>query len=454
MLLSEYIKDKHNNKQTWFVDECSSFTAQQRVMDILNKKEYLSGQHKILSRPNEQFNGKEFVSRKIVLNYAKTMINFQSMYLLKNNVTLSGSEAVVKEYKMIYKKGKFHRQNENICDSIIKYGNCYEYLYFDGGVIKSKIIKPEDGYPIFSDENEYIAFIEHYTVDSVSYYYIYTHEAVEKWTDRGGEIKLVNTYRNLSGLPIRYKSQNELDDCFGRSDLDDYINILDNMEDLISKSVDAFYKYIVGIPVLKGQQLKGEGLPVHTVGGGIVIDTDADFKFEQNQFDYKAFEALYKTLMQTLLDVSCIPSVSMNKTDISNLSEVSIKLLFSLAEIKASLNERYMRDGIEERHEQIRKMLEYQGITFDDDDFDTLDVVFVFNTPQNAKEIIENLQMLDSMGAISLQSILEQNPYIHDVVQEMDRIKQDTRKQYVDNSKNNNTIYSNDDETGNNLEEI
>lgn len=442
MSLAEYIADKHNNKQTWFVDECSSFTAQSRVMDILNKKEYLSGNHKILQRSNEQFNGKEFVSRKIVLNYAKTMINFQSMYLLKNNVTLSGSEAVVKEYKRIYKKGKFHRQNENICDSVIKYGNCYEYLYFDNGVIKSKIIKPEDGYPIFSDENEYIAFIEHYTVDSVSYYYIYTHEAVEKWTDRGGEIKLINTYRNLSGLPIRYKSRNELDDQYGRSDLDDYINILDNMEDLISKSVDAFYKYITGMPVLKGQTLKGESLPVHTVGGGIVIDTDADFKFEQNQFDYKAFEALYKTLMQALLDVSCTPAVSINKTDVSNLSEVSIKLLFSLAEIKASLNERYMRDGIEERHEQIRKMLEYQGITFDDDDFDTLDVVFVFNTPQNAKEIIENLQMLDSMGAISLQSILEQNPYIHDVVQEMDRIKQDTRKQYVDNSKNNNTIYS------------
>ncbi|MED0758855.1 phage portal protein [Aneurinibacillus thermoaerophilus] len=442
MKLSEYIADKHNNKPTWFVDECSSFTAQQRVMDILNKKEYLSGQHNILKRPNEQFNGKEFVSRKIVLNYAKTLINFQSMFLLRNNVTLSGSEAVVKEYKRIYKKGKFHRQNENICDSVIKYGNCYEYLYFDGGVIKSKLIKPEDGYPVFDDENNYIAFIEHYTVDSVSYYYIYTPDTVEKWTDRGGELKLVGSYRNLSGLPIRYKSQNELDDQYGRSDLDDYINILDNMEDLISKSVDAFYKYITGMPVLKGQTLKGESLPVHTVGGGIVIDTDADFKFEQNQFDYKAFEALYKTLMQALLDVSCTPAVSINKTDVSNLSEVSIKLLFSLAEIKASLNERYMRDGIEERHEQIRKMLEYQGITFDDDDFDTLDVVFVFNTPQNAKEIIENLQMLDSMGAISLQSILEQNTYIHDVVQEMDRIRSDTRKQNVDNDTNDNTIYS------------
>lgn len=426
MSLQQYILDKHEGKQTWFVDETESFSAQQRVMDILDKKEYLSGYHAILKRPNEKFNGKEFVSRKIVLNYAKTMINFQSTYLLRNNITLSGKEAVVKEYKKIYKKGKFHRQNENICDSVIKFGNAYEYLYFSDGVIKSKLIKPEDGYPVFDDENNYIAFIEHFTVDNVSYWYVYTPDNVDKYTDKGGEAKLVGSYRNISGLPIRYKNQNDLDDQFGRSDLDDYMNIIDNMEDLISKATDSYYKYITGIPIMKGQQLKGEGLPTNAVGGGIVIDTDADFKFEQNQFDYKAFEALYKTLMQALLDVSCTPAISMNRSDVSNLSEVSIRLLFSLAEMKANLNERYMREGIEERHEQIRKMLEYQGITFGDDEFDSLDIVFVYNRPQNEKEIIDNIKTLNDMGAISLQSILEKVPYFNDVMQEMERIKQDS----------------------------
>ncbi|MEZ2737805.1 phage portal protein, partial [Aneurinibacillus aneurinilyticus] len=153
---------------------------------------------------------------------------------------------------------------------------------------------------------------------------------------------------------------------------------------------------------------------------------DADFKFEQNQFDYKAFEALYKTLMQALLDVSCTPAISMNRSDVSNLSEVSIRLLFSLAEMKANLNECYMREGIEERHEQIRKMLEYQGITFGDDEFDSLDIVFVYNRPQNEKEIIDNIKTLNDMGAISLQSILEKVPYFNDVMKEMERIKQDS----------------------------
>lgn len=219
------------------------------------------------------------------------------------------------------------------------------------------------------------------------------------------------------------------------------------MEDLISKATDSYYKYISGIPVLKGQQLKGEGLPSHTVGGGIVLDTDADFKFEQNQFDYKAFEALYKTLMQALLDVSCTPAISMNRSDVSNLSEVSIRLLFSLAEMKASLNERYMRDGIEERHEQIRKMLEMQGVVFSDDEFDSLDIVFVYNRPQNEKEIIDNIKTLNDMGAISLQSILEKVPYFNDVMQEMERIKQDN------DSKLNNSdeLAIKEDGNGNNL---
>jgi len=140
------------------------------------------------------------------------------------------------------------------------------------------------------------------------------------------------------------------------------------------------------------QQLKGEGLPSNVVGGGVTLDDSSDFKFEGNKLDYKSFETIYKTLQQALFDVSQTPAVSMNKTDISNLSEVSINLLFQLANIKASMNEQYMREGIEQRFDKIRELLALQGIEFNDDDYDSLDTVFMYATPVNDKEIIQNLQ--------------------------------------------------------------
>lgn len=417
----------YQNQETWFIEEVNNYTNQTRVSQVIELREYLSGLHAIMQRPAEMYNGKEFEPRKIVLQYAKTIINFATSYLLSKPITISGTKNVVNQFKKVYKKGKYNRLDFNILDRMIKYGRVAEYVYLDGNKeIKSKLINPEDSYPVYSIDNEYIAFIESYTgIDSISYYNVYYADRVEKWTNENGNTNHIGTFNNVSGLPIIYHNQNELDDTDGRSDLLDIINVLDNMEDLLSKATDAYYKHIIGIPVVTGQQLKGDGLPSEIIGGGLNLDDGSTFDFKSNQFDYKAFETLYKTLVQSLLDVSSTPAVSMNRTDISNLSEVSIKLLFQLADIKASLNEQYIREGIEQRFDKIRELLELKGINISDKDYDTLDVVFSYARPMNDKEIIDNLNVLNNMGAISLESVLERSPYTVDVVQELERLAND-----------------------------
>jgi hypothetical protein len=90
--------------------------------------------------------------------------------------------------------------------------------------------------------------------------------------------------------------------------------------------------------------------------------------------------------------------------------------------MKGALNAKFMREGIEQRFEVIRKLLEYNDIRFSDDDFDTLNFVFQYARPSNDKEIVENLKVLNDMKAISLESILERNPYVTDVQGELQRI--------------------------------
>ncbi|WP_394175589.1 phage portal protein [Guptibacillus hwajinpoensis] len=437
MNMYQYVSEVFDDNPYWFIEHCNQINEQQRIRDILDKKEYLSGKHAITMRENEKFNGKEFEVRRICLQYAKTILNFQTSYLLKNPVTLSGSEKVVEEYKRVYNKGKLNRIDHTLLDKMVKYGTSYEYLYFSPTKeIKSKLINPEESHPVYNHYNEMIAFVQHYTVDVIDYYIVYTEDTVQRYDNNGGEIRLVEQYANISGLPIPYRNQNELSDLFGRSDLEDIISILDSLEDLISKATDGFYKYITGIPIVIGQQLKGEALPQHATGGGIQLDDGGDFKFANNDFDHEAFETLYKQLMQSLLDISNTPAVSMNKTDISNLSEVSIQMLFSLADIKSSLNAKYLEEGFEQRFDCIRQMLEYKGITFDDEEYNSLSVVFVPSTPKNEKEIIENIDKLRGMGAISLESVLEQIPYIHDKVQEMRRLEDEQPTTTVVNESN------------------
>lgn len=425
MNLQEYVNFVYDGKADWFVSECNSYYHQNRINKIIDIKDYLSGQHLINNRPAETWNGKVFEPRRIVLQYAKTVLNFETSYLLKNPVTIIGNENDVKVIKDVYKKGKLNRIDLDIIDKMTKYGSCYEYLFIDReGKIKSKLIAPEDSYPVYNEQGEMIGFIEHFTTDyNVSYYNVFTDDIVQKWNDQGGDLNFLGEFNNPCGLPVCYKNLNELDNTDGRSDLEDFVNIIDNMEDLISKYTDSIYKFLNPIPIVIGQKLniknsQGE-IPVNIAGMGLNLDDGSDMKFVHGQLDYESFESVWKVLKQGLLDISNTPAVSMNNTDISNLSEVSIKLLFSLADIKAGLNERYIREGFERRFGKIEKLLGLQGISINSDD---VDVVFMYARPLNESDIIDNIKVLKELGVMSLQSAVENAPMIFDVGNELERL--------------------------------
>lgn len=437
MNLKEYIKEKYEGRSDWFIEEVQSVTNQQRVMNVLNLKDYLDGKHKILQKPNEKFGGKEYVPRKIVLNHALTLLNFQVSFLLQNPVTITGKERIVKEYQKVNRQGKYDRLNYRILDKMLKYGQVYEYVYLENNkTIKSKLIDASEGYPVWNDENEMIAFIQAYTVNGVDYYIVYSEDVVETYNNKGGQLRMTGRYANLSGLPIIYKTMNEVNENEGKSELENWISILDNLEDLISKATDAYYKYITGIPVITGQQLKGEGLPVDVVGAGIVLDDMGKFEFVSNKFDSNAFDTLYETLLNALYTVAHLPAIAVGRTDISNVSTEAVRILYQMALMKAGQNEQYMREGIEQRFERIRKLLEYKGVTFTDEEFVSLGVVFSYQLPSNDKEVIENMKMLREMKSVSLETILENIPYVNDVQNEIIRLQKENTTTYsgsVDN---------------------
>ncbi len=85
---------------------------------------------------------------------------------------------------------------------MITYGNAFEYVYLDGGVIKSKVIANEDAYPVYDEQENYVAFIEHWQdiENGHKNYVVYTPAMVQVFQDS----ILKDEYANLSGLPIHY----------------------------------------------------------------------------------------------------------------------------------------------------------------------------------------------------------------------------------------------------------
>lgn len=429
MNLRKYIDFYYNGDEHWFEDEVNKTIHQERIKNMINIQEYLTGKHSIKCRSDEHYNGRIFKTRKICLQYIKPILNFEVSFLLKNPVTLTATDKdTLQVFKNIYMTSRYNNLDFKILDKLIKYGQVFEYVYLDEDEqIKSKLILPQDSYPVFDDMGNYIAFIEHYTISSsgISYYNIYTENEVLTYDDFGGEgIRKIGQHINLSGLPIMYKTQNELDEKQGRSDLEDYVDVLDNMEDLLSKYMDSFYKFLNPIPVMKGTKLnigsKGEGaINPAVVGNVLQLDDGSDFDLVTNNMDYKSLNELWGILKQSLLDISMTPSISLNNTDVSNLSEVSIKLLFSLAEIKGCINQQYLKEGFVERWSKIKKLLNIKGISLKGN----IDCNFEMSVPQNEKEIIENLKLLREINGISLETLLAKTPYVYDVAGELTRIQ-------------------------------
>ncbi|QHJ71619.1 phage portal protein [Planococcus halotolerans] len=429
MNLEQYVKAKHRNNEHWFVEEVNTVANQQRLMNVEAKKDYLMGNHKIQNLPSFMYNGERITPRKIVLNTAKTLLQFHIQFLLKNDVVLTGNEKMIDELNKVNKLGKYNAKNLKILSNLLKFGSCAEYVFVNKkGYIDSKIIPADEGTPIYNHHNEMIAFVQSYVFDGISYYTLYEDDVVKEYNNEGGSMKLSAQYANLSGLPIHYHSHNEYSDIEGSSVLDDFIIILDNMELLLSKTVDATYTHFQGIPVITGQRLTTGGIPKELVSGGVHLDDGSTFDFKSNDLDIKAFEALYNQLNQSLLDVSGTPAVSMNKSDISNLSEVSITMLFGLAEVKASENESYIREGMMERYDKIRKLLSFRGVTITDEQYASLSLLFKYNRPSNESERVKDLKELRLLNGISLESMLEHSPYTTDVSMELGRLKAESNQ--------------------------
>ncbi|WP_070110855.1 phage portal protein [Clostridium acetireducens] len=423
MNINEYIEKNYNGKNDWFSQEVEKGYHLQRISNVVNYKNYLGGQHKVLQREDIKYKEQEYITRKIVIQEAKTILNFHSTYLLGKPVSLVGSENMVKEIEKIYRRGEYNDIDYRILDKMSKFGDAYEYIYVDNKVIKSKIIDSAYGYPVYSESGNYIAFIEHWITNNIYYYNVYYTDRVQEWNNEGGELQLINEYKNITGLPIHYHSLSDEDDNFGVSILKDIRPILDEIEDLLSKMGDSIYTLSLN-PLLTtiGQEIEGT-ISADACGYNISLEAGSDMKYVSANMDYSTIKLYLDTLAQKLNIVAHMPSIVSGNTNVANVSEVSLKLLYQLADVMAMLSEKCITRGLNKRFNIFKKILELQGIEFQDEDY--VSVAFNYSRPMNMSELLDNLRKQFDMNAISKRSIIEKSPLTTDVAQELFRLDEE-----------------------------
>lgn len=436
MVLIDKIKDFLGSKKDggimpgnkmWFETEIDKIRYADRIRRVKKIDSYLAREHKVLERPDFQFKGHTYETAKIVLQTLKSIVKFHSSFICGEPVSITGDKEFVSALNKIYRKGDYIEADLKIARDLISYADAFEYVYLDeNNKIRSKIIKNTDAYPLYDAEGKYYCFVENWTDSDtrLSYSNVYYPDRVEIYKGRG----LVDTKENLTGLPIWYSSLDKTKyDNFGDPFLLDLIPIMDSVENLLSKLDDAVTTLSLNpFGVVSGQRIKSE-IPKDIVGVTLNLEDGGSFNYANATMDKDSIKLELDYLIQQFYAVACVPSSILGQSNVANVSETSITMLYQQT---SNFNRQFiteMTKGFMQRMEYIRKLMEIQGQTVTDEVFDSINFLFNVSKPVDNKANMNNMKIQYDCGAISKQTIIDKSPYTTDTALELQRLQDEAK---------------------------
>lgn len=411
----------------WFETEIDKIRYADRIRRVKKIDSYLAREHKVLERPDFQFKGHTYETAKIVLQTLKSIVKFHSSFICGEPVSITGDKEFVSALNKIYRKGDYIEADLKIARDLISYADAFEYVYLDeNNKIRSKIIKNTDAYPLYDAEGKYYCFVENWTDSDtrLSYSNVYYPDRVEIYKGRG----LVDTKENLTGLPIWYSSLDKTKyDNFGDPFLLDLIPIMDSVENLLSKLDDAVTTLSMNpFGVVSGQRIKSE-IPKDIVGVTLNLEDGGSFNYANATMDKDSIKLELDYLIQQFYAVACVPSSILGQSNVANVSETSITMLYQQT---SNFNRQFiteMTKGFMQRMEYIRKLMEIQGQTVTDEVFDSINFLFNVSKPVDNEANMNNMKIQYDCGAISKQTIIDKSPYTTDTALELQRLQDEAK---------------------------
>ena len=412
----------------WFESEIKKNKYTDRIGRVEDIDEYLWREHKVLSRPNFEFKEKTFETAKIILQTLKSIIKFHSSYIVGNPVSITGDKEFVAYLNSVYKKGNFNKIDLSIAKDLISFGDCFEYLYLDeDNNIQSKVIRNKDSYPLYDSMGKYYSFVE-YWKDSetrVDMYVVYYPDKVEIYENH----KLIDSKINLTGLPIWYSAMekskyDKFGDCFPL----DLMPIMDTIENLLSKLDDAVTTLSLNpLGVVSGQRIDSS-IPNNIAGTVLNLEDGSEFKYANAIMDRNSVKLELDYIIQHFFSCACVPSSILGQSNVANVSETSITMLFQQTDNFARMYIMSLLEGFRTRLKYIRKLMEYQGKTISDEIFDSIDFEFNVARPVDTKADFENMKIQFDAGALSRRTFIDKSKYTTDTPLELERLADEAQQ--------------------------
>ena len=461
MLLREfYEQNKANNAWRWALD----LINRHKSRDYATMRKYVDGDHDILHKADEK--GKP--NNKIVVNFAKKVIDFGTSYIASNPIRYvpNTAEGDVKEFSERLQSVLVDNDEESLTYELIEDGSVdgevFEYYYFDedGNIcmtsftadeciavydttVKARLVAVIRYYKVAdADTKRTSTVVEVYDEREISYLKLegnslvldtsrevnpVPHEITIRVTDQNGKQidKPVVPWTHF--VNRRRKHQEHRDDGMieGIGDLHDLKNLMDALDKAISGKVDV-QQYFKN-PKILFKDIDLDDLMIYDHEGNMIVDVEQKKIYLAKMWEASNIlvggkatpitwdlqdqheENTINRLIEVLLDQSSTPHLRPDQVG-SAPSGIALKIIFYHADIKAGIKERQYGKGLRNRVRILTGMLnrKYRKQW----DYQNIDVKFSRNIPVNIMELVEMVTKL--VGELSHEERLALLPFVDD----------------------------------------
>lgn len=469
MLLEEfYQRNKELNAWRWVMD----LIRKHQTRDYSVMRRYVDGDQDILRKQDEK--GKP--NNKIVLNFARKIIDFGTSYIASNPIryTPNTAGAEVDEYVEKLQGVLVDNDEESLTYELIEDGSVdgevFEYYYFDEDgqicmatftadeciavydtTVKAKLIAVIRYYYLTDvDRNQKKLIVEVYDDTEITYLVQegqnlvldtsrepnpVPHNVTVLAKDQDGQTKQVPVVPWTHYVNRKRKHQAYRDDGMveGMSDLADLKSLFDAINKAVSGKVDV-QEYFKN-PKVIFEDLDLDELLLYDQEGNLITDVEQKKQYLAKQWSTSQIlvgkkavpvtwdlqdqheENTINRLIETTLDMSGTPHLRPDQVGTAP-SGIALKIIFYHADIKAGIKMRNYGRGLRNRIRILTGMLnaKYRKQW----DYQTIDIKFSKNMPVNLMEMVDIVTKL--IGQLSHEERLALLPFVDDPKASRDKL--------------------------------
>ena len=387
---------------------------------------YYLGKHEIIKR---QMADTSKPNNKIVNPYPQYISDVLSGYFLGEPITYTSEDTEAVEYLnnlLVYNDSA--DEDISLAKNQSIYGKAVEMLYIDAdGITRIASINPKEVIFVYDDtvEADILFAIRlipvHDLLNDKNYYNIEVYSRTDISYYKADEY-----FNNISvaGEPkehyfglvpfVEYKNnENDL------GDFETIISLIDAYDKLESDTLNDFEYFVDCYLALTNVTADSEDIKAMKQNRVLLLDENSKAEWLTKASNDTSIENLKNRIKADIHKFAKVPDLS-DENFASNASGVAIKYKLYGTSIVISAKERKFKKGLQRRIELIYNIEAKAGSTYD---WRAIDISFTRNLPSNNTEIADIVSKLSSI--VSNETLLAQIPFVTNVEQEKERIRQE-----------------------------